>query len=60
MHSLINNCCETNFHLLCMVLRLFIRHNTTELFLFFYCTWNIKWHSTQILNKSTAYDLQKS
>jgi len=25
-----------HFHLLCMVLRSFIRHNTTELFLFFY------------------------
>jgi len=32
MHSLIDNCCETHFHFLCMVLRSFTRHNTTELF----------------------------
>jgi len=38
MHSLVNNCCETHFHLLRMVLRSFVRHSTTELFLFFYCT----------------------
>jgi len=36
MHSLIDNRCETQFRLLCMVLRSFIRHNTTEFFLFFY------------------------
>jgi len=34
MHSLTNSCCETHFHLLRMVLRSFIRHNTTELLLF--------------------------
>jgi len=34
MHSLIDNCYETHFHLLCMVLRSFTRHNTTELFFF--------------------------
>jgi len=36
MHSLISNRGETHFHLLGMVLRSFIRHDTTELFLFFY------------------------
>jgi len=30
MHSLINTCCETHFHLLRMVLRPFMKHNTTE------------------------------
>jgi len=35
MHSLIINY-ETHCHLLRMVLRSFKRHNTTELFLFFY------------------------
>jgi len=35
MHSLIGNYCETHFHLLCMVLSSFMRHNTAELFLFF-------------------------
>jgi len=34
MHSLNDNCCETHFRLLCMVLRSFIRHNSTELFYF--------------------------
>jgi len=29
MHSLMDSCCETHFHLLCMVLRSFIRHNIT-------------------------------
>jgi len=42
MHSLTDNCCETHFHLLCIVLRSFVTHNTTELFSFFYCTENIK------------------
>ena len=32
MHSLIDNCCETHFNLLCMVSRSFTRHSTTELF----------------------------
>jgi len=43
-----------------MVLRSVIKHNTTELFLFFYCTWNIKWYSTKFLTKSISYDLLKS
>jgi len=30
MHSRINNCCETHFHLLRVVLRSFIRYDTTE------------------------------
>jgi len=30
MHSVINNWCETHFHLVRMVLRSFVRHNTTE------------------------------
>jgi len=30
MRSLINTWCETRFHLLRMVLRSFIKHNTTE------------------------------
>jgi len=47
MHSLIDNCFETPFHLLRIVLRSFTEHNTTELFLFFYYTWNIKWHSAK-------------
>jgi len=34
MHSLIDNCCETHFYLLCMVLPL-IGINTAELFIFF-------------------------
>jgi len=34
MHSLINNCYETHFRSLRMVLRSFIRHITTELFYF--------------------------
>jgi len=38
MHSLIDNCSEIHFRLLRAVLRSFIRHNTTELFLFFCCT----------------------
>jgi len=39
MRSLINNYCETHFHLLRMVSRSFIRHIITiELFLFLYCT----------------------
>jgi len=42
MHSRLDNNCETHFHLLCMVLRSFIRHNTIKLFLFFYCAYNIK------------------
>jgi len=33
MHSLINDCCETHFHLLRMFLRSFIRHNITDFFL---------------------------
>jgi len=60
MHSLVNNCCETHFHLLRMVLRSFIRHNTTELFSFFYYTSNIKWHSTKFLTTSTSLDLRNS
>jgi len=36
MYSLINNCCETNFHLLRMVLRSFAGHNTTTLLNFFH------------------------
>ena len=43
-----------------MVLRSFIRYNTTKLFLFFYCTWNIKWHSTKVLTESKSYNLLKS
>jgi len=60
MHLLINNCCETHFHFLRMVLRSFIRYNTTELFLFFYCSLNIKWQSTKFLTTSISYDLLKS
>jgi len=43
-----------------MVLRSFIRHNSSELFLFFYGTYNRKWHSTKFLTESTSYDLLKS
>jgi len=34
MHSLIDNCCETHFHLLCIVLRSFIR--LTLLYFFYF------------------------
>jgi len=59
MHLLIYDCCETHFHY-CMFSRSFIRHNATELFLFFYCTSNVKQHSTKFLTKSTSYDVLKS
>jgi len=36
MHSLINNCCETRFHLLRMVLRSFIRQHYWIVFIFYW------------------------
>jgi len=36
LDSHINNCCETHIHLLRVGSRSFMKHITTELFLFFY------------------------
>jgi len=32
MHSFTDSCCETHFHILWIVLRSFVRHNTTICF----------------------------
>jgi len=50
MHSLISNCCGTHFRLVRMVLRSFIRHNTTELFLSFLLYLQYKMALNKILN----------
>jgi len=50
MHSRIDNCCETQFRLLCVVLRSFIRHTTTEFF-YFSTNFEYKMAFNKILNQ---------